>query len=155
MAVWLDLDAAKQSIVVRMPLLLQLGAELTDVWQARLYKLALMLLWMCCCGIAIPSRSCSSIISFETALSSTSTCVTSPTCLWLTGPLLTDAQIAHSSLSSTRPQPNVMLPADPSAERHSERSVTLEVSMCICVHTLWEQKLPKLASLPAKLMTAT
>ncbi len=44
-ALWLDLDAAKQTIVVRVPLLLQLGAELTDVWQARLYKLDL--LWMC------------------------------------------------------------------------------------------------------------
>ena len=32
-ALWLHLDAAKQSIVVRVPLLLQLGAELTDVWQ--------------------------------------------------------------------------------------------------------------------------
>jgi len=62
--VWLDLDAPKQSIVVRVPLLLQLGAELTDVWQAWLYKLALLLLWMCCCGIAIPFRSCSSIVTF-------------------------------------------------------------------------------------------
>ena len=64
-AAWLDLDAAKQSIVVRMPLLLQLGAELTDVWQARLDKLDLLLLWMCCCGTAIVSRSCSSTGTFQ------------------------------------------------------------------------------------------
>ncbi len=141
-----------------MPLLLQLGAELTDVWQAWLYKLDLLLLWMCSCGMAILSRSCSSTITCQgnSALSPTlPKCATSPTCLLLTVPLFVEAQTAHSSLSSTRPQPNVMLPADPSAERDSERSVTLEVSMCICVHTLWEQKLPKLASLPAKLMIAT
>jgi len=38
--VWLDLDAAKQSIVVWVPLLLQLGAELTDVWQVHIQVLA-------------------------------------------------------------------------------------------------------------------
>ena len=157
-AAWLHLDAAKLSIVVRMPVLLQLGLELTDVWQARLYKLDLLLLSMCCCGVAILSKSCRNTITFEgnSALSSTlPKCATSPTCLWLTGPLFLDAETAHTSLFSTRPQPNVMLPADPSAERDAERSVTLEVSLCICVHTLWEQKLPKLASLPAKLMIAT
>ena len=32
-AVWLHQDVANHSVVVRVPLLLQLGAELTDVWQ--------------------------------------------------------------------------------------------------------------------------
>ena len=32
-AVWLHHDVANHSVVVRVPLLLQLGAELTDVWQ--------------------------------------------------------------------------------------------------------------------------
>ncbi len=50
-AVWLDLDAAKQSIVVWVPLLLQLGPELTDVWQAHIQVLALLLLWPRCCGL--------------------------------------------------------------------------------------------------------
>ena len=40
---WLHLDAAQRSIVVGMPLLLQLGAELTDVWQAWLQASALLL----------------------------------------------------------------------------------------------------------------
>jgi len=39
----LELDAAKQSIVVWVPLLLQLGAELTDVWQAHSQLLVLLL----------------------------------------------------------------------------------------------------------------
>jgi len=117
-AVRLDLDAAKQNIVVGVPLLLQMRAELTDVWQAWLKMLALLLLWTCCCGIAIHFRGCSSMISFEAdiALSSTSCCATSPTCLWLTEPLFTDAESACASLSSTRSQPNVMLPANPSPE---------------------------------------
>ena len=117
-AVRLDLDAAKQNIVVGVPLLLQMRAELTDVWQAWLKMLALLLLWTCCCGIAKHFRGCSSMISFEAdiALSSTSCCATSPTCLWLTEPLFTDAESACASLSSTRSQPNVMLPANPSPE---------------------------------------
>ena len=64
-AAWRDFDAAKQSIVVWVPLLLQLGAELTDVWQARFYKLDLLLLWMYCCGIAVHFRSCSSIVTLS------------------------------------------------------------------------------------------
>ena len=130
-AAWRDFNAAKQSIAVRVPLLLQLGAELTDVWQVRLDKRDLLLLWVCCCGMAILSRSCSRTIAFQgnSALSSTlPKYATSLTCLLLTEPLFLDAETAHSSMSSTSPQPNVMLPADALAERHSERSVTLEVS---------------------------
>ena len=51
---------------------------------------------MCCCGIAIHFRGCSSIVAFEanTALSSITSCATSPTCLWLTDPPFTDAETA-------------------------------------------------------------
>ena len=45
--------------------------------------------------------------------------------------------------------------ADPLPEQHSEGSAALEVSMCVCMYTVWEHKLPKLAVLPAELMIAT
>ena len=74
-AVWLDLDATKHKIVAGVPLWLQLGAELTDIWQAWLQALALLLVWtyVCCCGIATHimgciathNRSCSSSVAFE------------------------------------------------------------------------------------------
>ena len=64
-ALWLDLDAAEQTVVVWVPLLLQVRAELTDVWQAWLKKLDLLLLWMCCCSVAIHLTGCSSMISLE------------------------------------------------------------------------------------------
>jgi len=117
----------------------------------------------CCCGctavaLQYTSGAAAALLHFQgnTALSPTlPMCATSPTCLWLTAPLFVYAETARSSMALTRPQPSVTVPADASPEQHSEGSAALKVSVCVCVHTVWEQKLPKLAVLPAKLMVAT
>ena len=62
-AVWLHNDAAKQSIVVRVPLLLQLGLQSTNVWQAWLGLLVMLLCRLCCSGVAQVHKSCSKGVS--------------------------------------------------------------------------------------------
>lgn len=104
-----------------MPFTLQLGAECTDDWQARLEEPALLLLWMCCWGSTMHFRGCRCNLVFEadTALTSTSSCATNPTCLWLPKSPLTDTEMICSRASFKGLQPNVLLPAGPSAEQHS------------------------------------
>lgn len=85
----------------------------------------------CFCGCAAGGVQCTSgaagaILYFEadTALTSTSSCATNPTCLWLPKPHLTDTEMICSRASLKGLQPNVLLPAGPSAEQHSDSANT-------------------------------
>jgi len=85
------------------PLLLQLGVQLTDVWQPHIQVLALLLLWLRCCGLTTHSRRCSSDVT-SVSVNSDPSCTTSLT-LFNYG--LRASQTACSGVLLTRTQPKV------------------------------------------------
>jgi hypothetical protein len=89
-------------------LFLQLATERTDVWQAQLQVFALMLLWMCC-GTAVYSMGCSSIVSLQVdvTLDLYARCTTSLTSLQLTETPFFDAEADCNNVSSKGLQPNL------------------------------------------------
>ena len=100
-AFWCNFDTAKQSVVVSVPLLLQMGLQFTDVWRVWPKGLVMLLCRLCCTDAAKVHKPCSKV-SQQTGCTSQTDVVcsrhvfraSSLTCLSLTFCLRRQAQAA-------------------------------------------------------------